>query len=152
MTERNEYMYSPDFSKQEARDAGYSFSLQNGVENMRDFCPEAGRESLIAELVASSDAFLERHGYRREGGLYRIIRPNDLRIACFCHGGFGGTWIAHLLGMTPVMAWLKLDLHTASVTRFDFRDEFDSGYATARCSYINDISHLKAAGLAEQKE
>ena len=55
-------------------------------------------------------------------------------------------------GMMPVMAWLKLDLHTASVTRFDFRDEFDSGYATARCSYINDISHLKAAGLAEQKE
>lgn len=54
--------------------------------------------------------------------------------------------------MMPVMAWLKLDLHTASVTRFDFRDEFDSGYATARCSYINDISHLKAAGLAEQKE
>ena len=152
MTERNEYMYSPDFSKQEARDAGYSFSLKNGVENMRDFCPEAGRESLIAELIASSDAFLERHGYRREGGLYRMIRPNDLRIACFCHGGFGGTWIAHLFGMMPVMAWLKLDLHTASVTRFDFRDEFDSGYATARCSYINDISHLKAAGLAEHKE
>ena len=78
------------------------------------------------------------------------MRPDDLRIACFCHGGFGGTWIAHLFGMMPVMAWLKLDLHTASVTRFDFRDEFDSGYATARCSYINDISHLKAAGLAHR--
>lgn len=48
------------FFKAEARDAGYSFSLKNGVENMRDFCPEAGRESLIAELIASSDAFLER--------------------------------------------------------------------------------------------
>ena len=148
MTERDEYMLRPDLNGPDAAQAGYTFSLREGVRAARDFCQDGQRAAYIKEVAASSDAFLARHGYRREGGLYRVERPNSLRIACFCHGGFGAVWIAHLLGMMPAMGQLALNLHTASVTRFTFAEAWQSGYAPARLDTLNDISHLISAGLA----
>ena len=49
-------------------------------------------------LKKNSDEFLARHGYEREGGLYKPVRANREKIAVFCHGGFGLCWLAHLVG------------------------------------------------------
>ncbi len=45
-------------------------------------------------LKHHSDEFLERLGYTRDGGVYRIRRSNRMRVAVFCHTGFGLTWLA----------------------------------------------------------
>ena len=48
-------------------------------------------------IAFASDEFMQRHGYIREGSRYRVIKHNDDKIAVFGHGGFGLTWLAHLL-------------------------------------------------------
>jgi probable phosphoglycerate mutase len=48
-------------------------------------------------LCERSDDLLRRHGYDRAGGRYRCARSTHDHIAVFCHGGFGLTWLAHLL-------------------------------------------------------
>mmetsp|Transcript_13102 Transcript_13102/g.26578 ORF Transcript_13102/g.26578 Transcript_13102/m.26578 type:complete len:198 (-) Transcript_13102:1000-1593(-) len=61
--------------------------------------------SQFDEICAESDKFLARHGFVREDGQYRILTPNREIIAVFCHGGFGLTWLAHLLDMPLPMVW-----------------------------------------------
>jgi broad specificity phosphatase PhoE len=101
------------------------------------------------ELKQHSDAFLERHGYRREGGRYRCLCPNRERIAIFCHGGFGLTWLAHLLEIPVPLMWSGFWLPPSSVTTILF-DERSAEWAVPRCIGLGDVSHLHAAGLPVQ--
>lgn len=97
----------------------------------------------------NSDEFLERHGYQREGGCYRRVRPHRERIAVFCHGGFGIAWIAHLLEIPLTLVWADFWLPPSSVTTILF-DERSEKYAVPRCIGLGDVSHLYAAGLPTQ--
>ncbi len=98
------------------------------------------------ELVANSDQFFTRHGCEREGGRYRIPNPNQDRIAVFCHGGLGLTWLAHLLELPPPLVWCGFWLPPSSVTTvlFEHRTEL---YAVPRCMAVGDTSHLYDARL-----
>ncbi|CDF38822.1 unnamed protein product [Chondrus crispus] len=98
------------------------------------------------ELQVSSDAFLARHGYMREGFQYRIVKPNRDIIAVFCHGGFGLTWLAHLLHIPLAVAWTSFYMSPSSVTTILF-DERSPDYACPRAIGIGDIGHLYANGL-----
>ncbi len=100
-------------------------------------------------VVRDSDAFLARHGYRREGGRYRIERSNRDRIAVFCHGGFGLWWLAHLLELPLPLVWSGFFLPPSSVTTILF-DERSDQWAVPRCLGVGDVSHLYAAGLPVQ--
>jgi broad specificity phosphatase PhoE len=99
-----------------------------------------------AGIVRDSDAFLARHGYQREGGRYRIVRPNREKIAVFCHGGFGLWWLAHLLEIPLPLVWSGFHLPASSVTTVLF-DERSKDWAVPRCTAVGDTSHLYAAGL-----
>ena len=98
---------------------------------------------------ADSDAFLARHGYVREGGRYRVVRPNREKIAVFCHGGFGLFWLAHLLELPLPLVWSGFHLPASSVTTVLF-DERSKTWAVPRCTGVGDTSHLYAAGLPIQ--
>lgn len=124
---------------------GYTFAFRNGVTDVED-CAELERDETMASLVKNSDEFLASLGYERDGGVYRITRPNDERVAVFCHGGFGCNWIAWLLGMPPFMGWERIKLRTSAVTRFNFRNN-DTGYTVPECDYLNDTSHLPPCGV-----
>jgi broad specificity phosphatase PhoE len=100
-------------------------------------------------LCASSDDLLRRHGYDREGGRYRCTRPNHDRVAVFCHGGFGLTWLAHLLALPLVLVWSGFWLPPSSVSTVLF-DERSPEWAVPRCIGLGDVSHLYAAGLPVQ--
>lgn len=102
-----------------------------------------------AVLRAESDAFLSSLGYTRDGGVYRVGKSNRERIALFCHGGFGLTWLAHLLSVPLPLMWTGFFLPTTSVTTILF-DERVEGFATPRCLGVGDVSHLYAAGLPMQ--
>ena len=92
------------------------------------------------------DEFLSRHGYERVAGRYRIKNRNDQKIAVFCHGGFGLTWLAHLLEIPVHLMWSGFWLPTSSVTTLIF-EECSNEWAVPRCIQLGDTSHLYESGL-----
>jgi broad specificity phosphatase PhoE len=98
-------------------------------------------------LAAASDEFLERLGYRREGHVYKVLRRNTDTYALFCHGGFGLTWLAHLLQIPLHGVWSGFFLHPSSITTLLW-DEREAGIACPRCIGAGALPHLAVAGLA----
>ncbi|MES2464643.1 MAG: histidine phosphatase family protein [Armatimonadota bacterium] len=111
------------------------------------------QESPIAgcaqEVREASDAFLISLGYEREGGLYRCIAPNQERIALFCHGGFAGVLLSHLLEIPLPLIWSGIWLAPSSVTTVFFEQRSET-WAVPRCMGIGDTGHLYHAGLPIQ--
>ncbi len=103
---------------------------------------KAGYERIQRE----SDKFLERHGYKREGSVYRIINPNNDRIAVFCHQGFGVTWLSHLLGIPPHLFWTSFDFSHTGVTVLEFRN-YKNLLTAPLCLQLSDLSHIFAERL-----
>ena len=87
------------------------------------------------------DCLLAIHGYRSVGGnIYTADRPNNYKIALFCHGYIGATLLAHLFGLPMNRTWASTCLWTTGVTKFHFKNT-DKGYVPS-CQYLNDRSHL----------
>ena len=147
MAESIDYMRNTDFATEANRQSSYQFAFDKGITDVKDYFSESDRSEYLAKMIAASDEFLARHGYVREGGLYRVEKPNNLRIACFCHGGFGSAWIGHLMGLPAAYGWLKFSMRTTSVTRLSFNEYNHSGYAQVQASYIGDTSHIFFNGL-----
>lgn len=97
----------------------------------------------------NSDAFLARHGYVRQGHRYRIAAANRQRLAIFCHGGFGLTWLAHLLDLPVTLVWSGFWLAPSSITTVLF-DERSPEWATPRILGMADTSHLYESQLPIQ--
>jgi hypothetical protein len=126
------------------------------VRSVRDVsaCNEFEKIPLIAEakkyydeLCKSSDEFLTQLGYeRQEDGAYKIVHRNRDTIALFCHGGFGLTWMAHLLGLPLAATWSSFYLAPSSVTTVLF-DERSQNRAVPRAISVSDTSHMYSAGL-----
>ena len=102
----------------------------------------AGYERIARE----SDAFLESLGDKREGTYYRILRPNEEKVAVFCHYGFGTTWIAHLLSLSPATVWSTFLINHSSFTVIRFPNDAE-GFICPMCVTLSDTSHLYEAGL-----
>ena len=100
----------------------------------------------LAALADASDAFLERHGYKREGRRYRVVHPNRDRLAVFCHGAFGLSWLSHLLELPLPLVWSGFWLPPSSVTTI-LMEERSPDWAVPRCLGLGDVSHLYEAGL-----
>ena len=132
-------------------DSPLSFTVnKNGVENYIDFA-DHDRSEILNTLMTQSDAFLKELGYERCGSHYRILNHNQERVAVFCHGGFGAAWTAYLLGMAPTLGFPSMFMTTTSVTTFEFRPIGDSEYTKPRMLRFDDVSHLHAAGLADDR-
>ena len=97
-------------------------------------------------VIDASDEFLARQGYEREGMAYRIVRPNDDRVAVFCHGGFGSLWMAHLMGLNPVTYSPHFGMTHSGITILEFHNH-ENGYTSPECLCLSDTSHLYHAGL-----
>jgi broad specificity phosphatase PhoE len=101
---------------------------------------------VIHRVNRNSDSFTRRHGYRRDGGRYRVLEENKERIAVFCHGGFGLTWLSHLLEIPLALMWSGFWMAPSSVTTILF-DMRSSRWAVPRCIGFCDVSHLRCKGL-----
>ncbi|MFC4600170.1 histidine phosphatase family protein [Cohnella hongkongensis] len=109
------------------------------------FCNPAIRQG-FAGIRSSSDRFMEAAGFRREEGRYRILKPNDRRIAIFCHMGFGLAWLAHLLEIPLPLLWSGFWLAPSSVTTI-LMDTRSEQWGVPRCLGLGDVSHLYNASL-----
>ena len=90
--------------------------------------------------------FLEQLGYREENGVYRILRPNEEKVALFCHAGFTRTWLSILLHIPLHIVWSGFNVTHTGVTVLEFRN-FDSGFTAPKCLCFSDMSHLYAQNL-----
>lgn len=91
------------------------------------------------------DDILKKHGYEREGKLYRAVRPNNDTIILFCHFGVTCVMLGHLLGISPMVLWHGFCAAPTSVTTLT-TEERRKGIAYFRMSSFGDISHLLSAG------
>ena len=91
------------------------------------------------------DELLARHGYVRQGNLYRAEKPNEDTIILFCHFGLESVLLSRLLNVSPMILWHGTCALTSSVTTL-ITEERREGFAYFRMNGFGDISHLYAAG------
>jgi len=102
---------------------------------------------VYARVIENFDALLAKHGYVREGDLYRAERPNRDTIILFCHFGLESVLLSHLMNVSPMILWHHTCAAPTSVTTV-YTEERRRGKASFRVSTFGDISHLYVAGEA----
>lgn len=95
------------------------------------------------ETTEGLDALLARHGYVRDGHIYRAENNQPDTIVLFCHFGIMMACLSHLLGITPVNLWHGFCTQPSSVTTV-ITEERVKGEVVWRCMQLGDISHLYA--------
>ena len=103
-------------------------------------------DAAVSYIEQHGNEFLERLGYRAEGGVYRILRPNEERVALFCHAAFSRAWLSTLLHIPLHIMWASFLYTHTGVTVLNF-ENYESGYTAPRCLCYSDVSHLYADGL-----
>lgn len=94
---------------------------------------------IYKETTDGIDELLLRYGWKRDGKAY--IGGEDKTIGIFCHFGMGITVLAHILGISPVIAQNNFFLSPTSVTTLV--SETDAkGISHFRAIGVGDISHL----------
>ena len=106
---------------------------------------EAGVPEAYKWVCDELDALIARHGYRREGSLYRAETPNMDTIVLVCHFGLESVLLSHLLNCSPMICWHGTCATPTSVTTL-ITEERREGYAYFRMAAFGDTSHLYAAG------
>ncbi len=96
------------------------------------------------QVADGIDGILARHGYLREGDIYRTSQGNRETLAFFCHFGVTCVILSHLLGISPVPLWQGFVAAPTSVTTL-YTEEREKGIASFRCQSFGDLSHLYAA-------
>lgn len=107
-------------------------------------------EHCYDKVSAASDEFIESLGYKREGHLYKIVKPNDERVALFCHEGFTMTWMPWLLQMPPYLWWSHFAYTHTGITVVRF-ENFDEGITVPRVLVWSEMSHIFADGKLPMK-
>lgn len=106
---------------------------------------ESGVDELYRSVTEQFDALLAKHGYVREGELYRVERPNRDVIVLFCHFGVECVLLSRLMNVSPMILWHNTCAAPSAVTVV-YTEERRQGRASFRVSAFGDISHLYAAG------
>jgi probable phosphoglycerate mutase len=91
------------------------------------------------------DDLLSKHGYVRDGMIYRAAHPNTDTIVLFCHFGVECVMLAHLIGCSPMVLWHGLCAAPTAVTVLS-TEERRAGIASFRINTFGDTGHLYAAG------
>lgn len=105
---------------------------------------EAGYRRLCRE----SDAFFAKLGYvnDRENGCYRAENHNDKRVAVFCHGGFGASWLGAILNLPLPLTWSTFCFGLTGVFVIQFSPD-SNGLVVPEVLTANNEAHLIAENL-----
>ena len=117
--------------------AFYDRELWSENEYMKKY--NVGEE--YRKVTGEFDALLAKHGYRREGGLYRAEKPNHDTIALFCHFGCGAVLLSHLWNVSPMIVWHGFCAQPSSVTTL-VTEERRKGIASFRMLAYGETAHL----------
>ena len=134
------YVQNTYFRRNGNMDLGYDKAFecegfnQTQMKKAVSYIEEGGRD------------FLERLGYKEENGIYRILKPNDEKVALFCHAAFSRAWLSVLLHIPINIMWSSFSYTHTGVTVLEFKNNKD-GYTAPQCLCFSDMSHLYASGL-----
>lgn len=106
-----------------------------------DYFNTSGMKEAVSFIEENGNAFLERLGYRKEGNCYRILRPNDEKVALFCHAAFSRAWISVLLHIPIHIMWAGFDYEHSGVSVIEFENNAN-GRTAPTCLRYSDTSHL----------
>ena len=93
------------------------------------------------ETCDGLDALLARHGYVKEGALYRCENNREGTIVLFCHMALAMTIIGYLTNVSPFLLWHGFCMPPSSVTTL-VTEERTKGLVSFRCFQMGDTSHL----------
>ena len=110
-----------------------------------DFFRAVNMETAYKTVTDGLDEVLAKHGYRRDGNLYRTEKGHTETIAFFCHFGLEMVLLSHLCNISPITLWHHFTALTTSVTTL-YTEERREGTAVFRCCGFGDIGHLYAGG------
>ena len=143
----------PDGRKKSISEVQNTYYRENGFINLpyERACECQGlRESNVKKAIdyieRNGNAFLERLGYKEENGVYRILYPNNERVALFCHAAFARAWLSILLHIPLHVVWSSFSITHTGVTVLDF-ENYENGVTAPRCLCFSDMSHLFSEGL-----
>lgn len=111
-----------------------------------DGIKQSEMKKAVDYIEKNGNEFLERLGYKEENGIYRIIRPNNDRVALFCHAAFARAWFSVLLHIPLHIMWAGFDYDYTGVTVIEFANN-DNGITAPKCHHYADHSHLYAEGI-----
>lgn len=118
--------------------------LYSPEEWVRDDLMQGGDVEAQWNMVRDGiDELLARHGYRREGLMYRCDDNRDDTIVLFCHFAVGTVLMSRILNMPPLPMLQTLCMAPSSVTTLT-TEERKKGLVVFRCNGYGDISHLYA--------
>lgn len=129
------------FHSPEILSLGYEWYEHPFFENTR--CKEG-----YQRLLDASDRFFSELGYPhdRENHCYLEKEPNDLRVAVFCHQGFGLSWLGTLLDLPLPIIWSGFDISHSNITVVEFSAGENKICIPRALTFSND-SHLYREGL-----
>lgn len=100
----------------------------------------------VERISASGDVFLEKLGYKRENGVYKIINNNEDKVALFCHSAFTRAWLSYLLHIPLHILWAGFGYTHTGVTIIEFKNN-ENGITAPKCLCYSDTSHLYSEKL-----
>lgn len=89
------------------------------------------------------DELLAKHGYMRDGMLYKAERPNHDTIALFCHFGVESVLLSHIWNVSPMVVWHGFCAQPSSVTTL-VTEERRQGIVSLRMLSFGETTHLHA--------
>lgn len=118
----------------------YDYEQWSQVELFR----EAKVPEELAWVTGGLDELLAKHGYVRDGNLYRVEKANEDTIVFFCHFGVECVLLSHLLHISPMVLWHGTCAAPTSVTTL-VTEERREGIACFRMTCFGDTAHLYVA-------
>ena len=101
----------------------------------------------VERIYNETDKLFLSLGYEhiRGTGKYKVIKPNDERIALFAHQGFGLAFLSTLLDIPYPMFTTHFDMCHSGMTAIEFKEE--NGFAIPRVMTLSSDSHIYKEGL-----
>ena len=101
----------------------------------------------VDRIAHDADEFLLSLGYKhiKGTGFYKVIKPNNERVALFAHAGFGLAFLSSILDIPYPDFTTHFDLSHSSLTVIEFREE--NGYTAPKICTFSSDSHIYREGL-----
>ena len=101
----------------------------------------------VDRIFSESFEFFKSLGYEHERftGKYKVLKPNDDRIALFAHQGFGLVFLSTILDIPYPLFANHFDMCHTGMTVIEFSDE--GGFSIPKVLTLSSDSHLYREGL-----
>ncbi len=104
-------------------------------------------EKGVTRVDRETDKLFQSLGYEhdRENGCYKVIKPNEKRVAFFTHQGFGMAFLSSVLDIPYPAFCTHFDLGLSNMTVIDFSER--NGIVIPKLLTHSNDAHLYREGL-----